>query len=75
MQYEVRMLIWVGLLLRIGEHGGTLYVYPELFGTCHYGTGKARFELFGTIAEICFGSTHMGGVGHGVLAALGKSEY
>ena len=55
----------------VGQHGGALDVNAELAGAGKDGACQLRFQFFGTIAEICLGGAHMGGVDQGVLAAFG----
>lgn len=61
------------ILLRVGEYCRRLYVHAVVAGEAEDGEGEARLEIFGAIAEVGFGGTYMGGVGHGVFAAFGET--
>ena len=62
------------LLLGVGAHNRALYIHPELLGALENGAGQTRLEIFGTVTEVSFCGAHVGGVGHGVFTAFGKSE-
>lgn len=51
------------------------HIDSVLVGETQYGSGQLRFEVFRTIAEICFGSTHMGCIGHRVFTTFRKAVH
>ncbi len=54
-----------------GTDGGAFDIDAELAGAGQEGSGELGLEVFGALAEIGFGGTHVCCVSHRVFAAFG----